>query len=355
MAVRDFYNILGVDRKASPDDIKRAYRNLARQWHPDHNRSADAEARFKDITEAYKTLSDPELRARYDRLGPALYTADGRPPRPEEFQEAMGAMFSGLFKRRGKAKGEDLRYTISLSLEEVGTGIEKEISVPRQIRCNTCKGDGADPDGGRQTCKVCGGSGRATGPRLFRSECYHCDGAGFTITKACKTCEGEGRVHVDDKLKVKVPPGVGTGQKLKLGGKGNAPRGKGTAGDLFVIVNVADHEVFRRRGDDVLVDLPLTFVELTLGAEVTVPTLDGVTTIKIPAGSAPGKILRLAGRGLPNVGRKSRGDLHLQLVLEVPEGLDASQRDALLEWASNLPDSAHPRRAKFTATMESRR
>ena len=196
MPPRDYYNILGVPRNASTDDIKRAYRELARRWHPDHNKADDAEQRFKDITQAYKTLSDPAQRSRYDRMGP-LYTSDGRPPRPEEFQEAMGAMFSGLFKRRGKARGEDLRYTISLSLEQVAAGIEKKIVVPRQARCGTCSGDGAHPQGGRQTCKACGGSGRASGPRLFRTECYHCNGDGFSIVKPCDTCKGAGRNHIE--------------------------------------------------------------------------------------------------------------------------------------------------------------
>ena len=353
MATRDYYNILGVHRKANPDEIKRAYRALARIWHPDHNSEPEAETRFKDITEAYKTLSDPDKRKRYDRLGP-LYTSDGRPPRPEEFTEAVGAMFSGLFKRRGNARGEDLRYTVSLSLEQVAKGLEKQIVVPRQIRCGTCDGDGANPDGGRQTCKICGGSGKATGPRLFRSECYHCQGQGFTVSSPCPTCSGAGRNHIEDSLKVKVPPGVGTGQKLKLSGKGNAPRGKGSPGDLYVIVNVADHTLFRRRGDDVLVDLPLAFHELALGAEVAVPTLEGATRIKVPAGSSPGKILRLAGRGLPKLGRKTRGDLHLQIVLEVPEALDAPQREALRAWAQTLSESAHPRRARFGAELEER-
>lgn len=353
MATRDFYNILGVGRDATQDDIKRSYRNLARRWHPDHNRDPDAESRFKDITEAYRTLSDPDKRARYDRLGP-LYTEDGRPPRPEDLNEVVGSMFGSLFRRRGREPGEDLRYTVSLTLEEVGSGVEKEIVVPRLVRCRTCGGDGADPDGGRETCSVCGGSGRATGPRLFRSDCYHCDGRGFTTKKPCPRCDGEGRTTLDDSLKVKVPAGVATGQKLKLAGKGNAPRGSGPEGDLYVIVNVADHSLFRRRGDDLLVELPLTIDEITLGADVTVPTLEGTTTIRVPAGSPPGKILRLAGRGLPRVGRKTRGDLHLQIVLEVPEGLSPEQQDALADWASSLPSTAHPRRAAFRRALEDR-
>lgn len=353
MATRDFYNILGVGRDASQDDIKRAYRNLARRWHPDHNGDPEAEGRFKDITAAYRTLSDPEKRARYDRLGP-LYTEDGRPPRPEDLNEVVGSMFGGLFRRRGREPGEDLRYTVSLSLEEVAQGIEKEIVVPRLVRCRTCGGDGAEPDG-KETCTVCGGSGRATGPRLFRSECYHCDGKGFVVTKACGRCDGDGRTTLEDALKVKVPPGVATGQKLKLAGKGNAPRGSGAEGDLYVIVNVADHPLFRRRGDDLLVELPLTFQEVALGADVTVPTLDGTTAIRIPPGSPSGKILRLAGRGLPKVGRKSRGDLHLQIVLEVPEGLTEAQQAELARWAESLPPTAHPRRATFDRAVEARR
>lgn len=354
MATRDFYNILGVGRDATPDDIKRAYRSLARRWHPDHNRGPDAEARFKDITEAYRILSDPDERARYDRLGP-LYTADGRPPTPEDLNEVVGSVLGGLFRRRGREPGEDLRYTISLTLEEVAQGVEKEIVVPRRVRCRTCGGDGARPGDGRETCTVCRGTGKATGPRLFRTECYHCDGRGYTIAHACPTCDGAGLTTVDDALRVRVPAGVATGQKLKLAGKGNAPRGSGPEGDLYVIVNVADHALFRRRGEDLVVDLPLTFAELLLGADVEVPTLEGTTTIRVPAGSPPGKVLRLGGRGLPRVGRGDRGDLHLQVVLELPEGIDDTQRQALADWASALQPSAHPRRAVFDRAVEARR
>ena len=354
MATRDYYNILGVERTATQDEIKRAYRALARQWHPDHNRTDQAERRFKDITEAYKTLSNVEERRRYDRLGP-LYTQDGRPPRPDEVSEAVGAMFSGLFRQRRKARGEDLRYTISLTLEEVARGLEREITVPRQVQCSTCAGDGADPDGGHQSCKVCGGSGKATGPRLFRSSCYHCDGRGFTVSKACRTCEGNGRKPLNDTLKVKVPAGVATGQKLKLSGKGNAPPQPGVTGDLLVIINIADHPLFRRRGNDLMVDLPVSFPTLALGGTVEVPTLDGTTTIQIPAGSPPGKILRLAGRGLPAVSKAKRGDLHLQLRLELPTELTQAQRAELKRWSDTLQDTAHPDQSEFRKAMEERR
>ncbi|MFT4623777.1 MAG: molecular chaperone DnaJ [Myxococcota bacterium] len=354
MATRDFYNVLGISRDASSEDVKRAYRALARRWHPDRNPDdAGADRRFRDITEAFRTLSDPERRARYDRLGP-LYTEDGRPPRPEEVGEVLGGVWRNLFKRRGRERGEDLRYTISLELEDVAAGGEREIVVPRRVRCRTCTGDGADPDGGKKTCPVCKGSGKPSGARLFRTECYHCDGRGYNIERRCPTCDAEGRITLDDPIRVKIPGGVATGQKLKLAGKGNAPRGAGPPGDLFVIVNVAEHPLFLRRGEDVVVELPLSFDELALGADVPVPTLEGRTTIRVPAGSVPGKVLRLAGRGLPRVGRSLRGDLHLQLQLEVPTDLDAAARQSLTEWASQLAPTQHPRRLAFDEAVRTR-
>ena len=354
MATRDYYNILGIERNASAEDIKRAYRTLARRWHPDRNpEDADAGTRFKDITEAYRTLSDPEKRSRYDRLGP-LYTEDGRPPRPEDINEVVGTVWNNIFRRRRGDRGEDLRYTASLTLEQVASGTDKEVVVPRFVRCNTCGGDGADPDEGKQTCEVCNGTGKATGPRIFATSCYHCRGLGHTVVTRCPDCGGDGRRGIEDTIRVKVKPGVATGQKLKVSGKGNAARGDGETGDLFVIVSVADHPLFRRRGDDILVELPLTFSEFVLGADVTVPTLEGTTVIRIPAGSEPGKVLRLGQRGLPKLGQDTRGDLHIQLTLEVPSGLDDERIEALRGWAEALPPSMHPRRAQFDTLVEDR-
>jgi molecular chaperone DnaJ len=354
LSQRDFYNVLGVPRNASHDDIKKAYRGLAMRWHPDRNPGNEAvEQRFKDISEAYRTLSDPERRARYDRLGP-LYTEDGRPPRPEEVQEAVGTLFGNLFRRRPGGRGEDLRYTISVTLEEVAFGAEKSITVPRRVRCRTCGGDGAAPNGGRATCTVCQGSGRATGPRLFRSECYHCEGQGFTIKTPCPTCSGEGRHPIEEALRVRVPPGVATGQKLKLQGKGDAPRGAGVDGDLYVVVHVVDHPLFRRRGDDLLADLPLTFAEVVLGAEVRVPTLDGTTTIRIPPGTPAGKVFRLSGRGLPTVGKGGRGDLHLNVEIEIPENPGPEVRHTLERLAAVWGPEKHSRRAAFDKAVRER-
>lgn len=355
VATPDYYNMLGISRKATADDVKKAYRRLALRWHPDRNPGdRAAEQHFKDITVAYACLSDVEERARYDKLGP-LYRADGRPPRPEELNEVLSTLWGNLWGRRKNAHGDDLRYTISLPLEEVGTGGVRTIQIPRQVRCTGCGGDGAQPGEGRITCDVCEGTGRARGVRLFRSDCYHCEGRGYRIVRQCETCSGAGVRSIEDAVRVKVPAGVATGQKLKLAGKGNEPGEPGPAGDLYVLCNVEEHALFRRRGEDLLVELPLTFPELALGADVTVPTLEGTTTIRIPPSTEPGRVFRLAGRGLPAVGRHGRGDLHLQAVLTVPDALSPTQRDALAAWRDSLSDATHPHRQSFDRQVQERR
>lgn len=352
-ASRDYYNVLGVSAKADGDEIKRAYRALALRWHPDRNAgNAEAEARFKDVNEAYRVLSDPEQRARYDRLGP-LFTADGRPPRPDEVSEVMSRMWSNLWGRKPRARGEDLRFTVAVSLEEVGSGTHREIVLPRQVRCATCDGVGA-PTSGRQTCPICKGTGRSTGGRLLRTSCYHCDGRGYVVTAPCDTCHGDGRTAREDTLKVKIPPGVTTGQKLKVPSKGNETADGGPAGDLYVLVSVPEHTLFRRRGDDLVVDVPITVAEATLGAEIAVPTLDGRTVIRVPPGTPPGRVFRLAGRGLPVMGRSGRGDLHLEVQIEIPVQLSDDDRRGLERWAASLPDSRHPERARFARAVQER-
>ena len=227
--------------------------------------------------------------------------------------------------------------------------------MPRFVRCTRCEGDGADPEEGKQICEVCEGSGKATGTRLFTSQCYHCSGSGFLVKTRCTECGGDGREGVRETIRVKVKAGVSTGQKLKVAGKGNAPRARGgDPGDLYVIVSVADHPLFRRRGDDLLVELPLSFAELVLGADVAVPTLEGTTVVRIPKASEPGKILRLAGRGLPKLAGGDPGDLHIQLTLEVPSGLRDQHEASLRGWADSLPTNAHPRRAQFDKLVQDR-
>jgi molecular chaperone DnaJ len=352
---RDYYNILGVKRTATPDEIKKAFRALALQYHPDRNPDdIEAERRFREVVTAYETLSDPEERRRYDRLGP-FYTSSGKPPSPEEMSEILGETLGGIFRKRRKGEaGEDLRHTVTVSLEEVASGVERVVEVPRKVICTRCKGERADPDEGRRTCEACDGSGRSQSRRLFSQECARCDGRGFVIVKKCTKCGGSGRHGVEDRLKVKVPRGVATGQKLKLKGRGNAPRGDATYGDLYVIINVAEHPLFRRRGADLICEVPVTFAEAVLGAEISVPTLDAVTTIRVPPATPSGKLLRLTGRGLPRADRRGQGDLHLKIVVEIPTEITPTQRSALEALAETLDPDAHERRRAFNAAVQER-
>jgi len=353
VARNDFYNILGVERTATPTEIKKAYRALAMRWHPDRNADDPiAEARFKDISEAYRILSDDEKRARYDRLGP-LFQEDGRPPTPDDLQEAMGRMWSNLWGRDGKNRGTDAKFTLTVTLEEVATGVTREMTIHRKVRCRDCDGVGAQP-ADRVTCSACSGTGRSRGARLLRSKCFHCDGRGFEIKSACPTCHGEGVHPRAETLAVKVPKGVASGQKLKLKGKGDQDRDSGLAGDVFVVIDVAEHKLFQRRGADLVLDVPLTLAEAAAGADVAIPTLTGRTTVRVPPGTQPGKLLRLAGRGLPDLGSNRTGDLHLHLLVEIPVGLTREESSALQSWASSLPAERHPAREALNRAAESR-
>jgi molecular chaperone DnaJ len=347
---RDYYNVLGIGRTADADELKRAYRALALRWHPDRNPGdAVAEQRFKDINEAYRVLGDPELRARYDRLGP-LFTEDGRPPRPDEVSDVVSRVWDNLWGRRRKARGEDLRVTLSVTLEEVSEGALRDVAVLRRVRCATCNGVGA-PASQRTTCKACSGSGRSTGNRLLRTSCFHCQGRGFVIDSPCRDCHGEGRIVREDTLRVKVPAGVATGQKLKLAAKGNESA-DGAPGDLLVLIDVAEHALFRRRGDDLVAQVPVLFSDAVLGAEIKVPLLVGHTAIRIPPATPHGKVFRLAGRGLPT--GSGRGDLHLEIQVEVPIGLSEAERARLAALFASLPVDRHPQRAVFHQAVQER-
>lgn len=353
MARRDFYNILGVPRTATPDELKRAFRALALKYHPDRNPDdVDAPRRFREIVEAYEALSDPEERARYDRLG-TLYRRDGAPPTAEDLSELLSETFGGLFGRREQAvRGEDLRYTLSLELAEVAQGVERELVVPRQVGCRRCSGTGAHPDGGSRKCEACEGSGRSPTRRLLRQSCARCDGKGIIITKVCDVCSGSCRHGTEEHLRVKVPPGVAAGQKLKLRGKGNEGRGGGDPGDLYVLIQIAEHPLFRRRGADVVCEVPIRFADAALGTDLRVPTLEGPTTIRVPPATPNGKLLRLSGRGLPNPDGKGRGDLHYRLSIEVPTRLGPEERELLERLRQAPDDDSHPQRRAFRRAVE---
>lgn len=360
MARRDYYAVLGVSRSASSEEIKRAFRTHALKYHPDRNPGdAEAERRFREVAEAWEVLGDAEQRLRYDRLGP-LFTPSGRPPNPDEINEILKDALNGLFRRRkpGSA-GEDLKYTLTITLEDAATGAERTLDVPRTVRCRKCDGTGDHPEG-RTPCAPCGGTGKSATRRLLRSECATCDGRGYLPAKKCDKCGGEGRHPLEDKLKVRIPPGVATGQKLKLKGKGNEPPAfpgttPGPAGDLYVVVNVDDHAIFRRRGADLLCEVPVTFPEVALGADLPVPTLNGTTTIRIPSGTPSGKTFRLPGRGLPAVDGGAKGDLHVRVVVEVPATLSAEQRAAVTALGERLGADAHPARRAWDDALRSRR
>lgn len=360
MARRDYYAVLGVAKNASSEDIKRAFRGLAMKFHPDRNPGdVDAERRFRECAEAWEVLGDSEQRSRYDRLGP-LYTHTGRPPSPDELNDILRDTLNGLFRRRRPGgAGEDLKYTLTITLEEAATGVERTLDIPRTVRCKKCDGTGDHPED-RVPCATCSGSGKSPTRRLLRTDCATCDGRGYVPARKCDRCSGEGRHPLDDKLRVKVPPGVATGQKLKLRQKGHEPAAfagtiPGPAGDLYVMVNVDDHALFRRRGADLLCEIPVTFPEVALGADIAVPTLAGSTTIRIPSGTPSGKTFRLPGRGLPAIDGGVKGDLHVRVVVEVPATLTSDQRAAVTALGERLGQDAHPARRAWEQTIRSRR
>jgi molecular chaperone DnaJ len=343
---RDYYEVLGVRRDASPSDLKRSFRALALRYHPDRNPDdLDAERRFKEVVEAYETLSDPASRKRYDRLGP-LYRRDGRPPSPEEVSAMLGRALGGLFRKREHSRGRDLEARIEVSLEEVSKGAQRSISVARQLRCTSCEGTGAAPDG-RRECSDCGGSGKSSSRRWLRAECPRCDGRGWISTARCSRCDGMGHHGSEAQFEVKIPAGCGNGQKLRLPGRGDEPPGDGPVGDLLVVIKVRDHAVFRRRGTDLFCDLPVTYPEAALGADVEVPLLEGETTIRLEPGTPSGKQLRLAGRGVPPIGGGRRGDLHLRVLVEVPMDLSPEQHALLERLAKSFDHGQHPQRAEL--------
>lgn len=352
MARHDFYNVLGLKRTASSNDIKKAYRGLALELHPDR-RPDDPRAaeRFQQVKSAYETLSNPDQRMRYDRLGP-FYTEDGRPPSPEELGEVLSDVLKGLFRRnREDEPGEDLKFTLRIPLQEVATGSTRLIQVPRQIRCKPCQGSGA-LEAGRAPCPSCEGTGRSTTQRILRQSCARCSGRGFIVVEACTLCAGLGRHGTETRIKVKVPPGVATGTQLRISGKGNEGHGRGPAGKLTVLIQVDEHPFFkRRRGDDLVCDLPISIAEAALGAEREVPLLSGSTRIRIQPGTQDGELLRLAKKGLPKRGSKQRGDLFYKVCVEIPIELHADQKKALKQFEADLSPQSLPGRNAFETLL----
>src|SRR5258707_1348045 len=345
-AKRDYYEVLGVQRNASEDEIKKAFRRLARQYHPDVNKEKGAEARFKEINEAYEVLGDAAKRQTYDRLGHAGLAGAGAGAGPFDgfgfgindiFEQFFGAA-AGAARRSGVQRGADLRYDLTISFEEAVRGCQKEIEIPRWETCPTCHGNGAQPGTSTTRCTACQGTGeiRRVQQSIFGQfvnvmVCERCRGEGRVITTPCERCRGQGRVRNVRRVTVNIPAGVDDGINVRVTGEGEVPPRGGTPGNLFVALTVKPHEYFKRQGTYVIFDLPVTFAASALGAEMEVPTLYGKEAVKIPAGTQSGRSFRLKGKGVPIVHSTNRGDEHVIVKVVTPQTLTPRQRELLKE------------------------
>jgi molecular chaperone DnaJ len=343
---RDYYEVLGVGRDVSEQELKQAYRRLAIKYHPDKNPGdKESEEQFKEIAEAYQVLSTPDLRARYDRFGHAGVSASAGAgagqgfPGFEDIFDMFG--FGDIFgqrggRRGGPRRGSDLRYDIEITLEEAATGLKTKIRVPRLESCETCKGTGAAEGSEPTKCTTCAGAGQVRYQQGFFSvsrTCSTCRGSGKVIRNACRDCRGEGRIERDKMLEIKMPAGVDTGSRLRIAGEGEAGEMGAQRGDLYVIVHVKEHEFFERREANLYCSLPISFTQAALGAEIVVPTLDGEETLRIPEATQTGTMFRLKGRGMPVLTGRGRGDLFVSATIVTPKSLSREQRHLLEEMA----------------------
>jgi molecular chaperone DnaJ len=362
---RDYYDVLGVARDATDQQIKSAYRKLALKHHPDRNPGDKAaEEKFKEAAEAYAVLADGQKRAAYDRYGHAAVTgaagAQGFDPTIfADFGDILGGLgdvfgFGDLFggrRRGGPQRGSDLRYDLEITFDEAAKGTETTIQVPRLETCGTCHGTGAASGTSPVTCPHCRGTGqvrRQQGFFTIAHTCGHCRGAGRIVQKPCLTCHGATQVQADRKLTVKIPAGIATGQRLRLHGEGEHGMGGGPPGDLYVVIGVQDHPFFRRDGNDLVFEMPVSYPTLALGGEITVPTLDGTDKLKIPEGTAAGSTFRIRSKGMPDVSGRGRGDLYVNVQVDVPKKLNKDQKALLQQLAKALPTDQFEPRAQET-------
>jgi len=363
---RDYYEVLGISRTATDDEIKKAYRKLALRFHPDKNpENREAEERFKEVGEAYQVLCDPERRGLYDRFGHAAFAQGGLGGFDvgAGFEDIIGDLFGDFFGtgrgRGGRARarrGQDLRYTLEISFEEAAFGCEKTIAIPRLAPCETCRGHGAKPGTAPRTCPQCRGSGQVRFQQGFFSiakTCGHCNGQGTIIPDPCEACRGSGVERRTYQLSIKIPAGVDSGSRLKLRGEGEGGPNGGTPGDLYVLLHVHDHPLFVREGHDVVCEVPLSFAQAALGAEIDVPTLGGPAKVKVPAGTQSGHVFRLKGRGVAELNGYGRGDQIVRIIVETPRKLSARQRALLEEFARLAGEEVHPLAKSFLEKVKS--
>lgn len=351
MAKRDYYEVLGVARNADEPEIKKAYRRLAMKYHPDRNPGDSvAEEKFKEVKEAYEVLTDTQKRSLYDQHGhdgvEAMRQGGGAGGfGGADFGDIFGEVFGDIFgggRRGGRNqvfRGADLRYELELELPQAVFGHTTEIEIPRLMECETCHGSGAAKGSAPVTCDTCGGSGQMRIQQGFfqlQQPCSRCRGTGRIISNPCDTCLGQGRVRRTRTLSVKVPAGVSTGDRIRLGGEGEAGRNGGPAGDLYVEINVRPHPIFEREGDDLSCEVPLSFATAVLGGAVNVPTLEGEVSLKIPAETQSGRVFRLRGKGVKPVRGGTQGDLYCRVMVETPVNLSSEQRELLRQFDESL-------------------
>jgi len=371
MPTQDYYELLEVQKGASKEELKKAYRKLALKYHPDKNPgNKEAEEKFKEISQAYEVLSDPEKRAQYDQLGHDNFTRMGRGGGPgvayghyefhdtfDLFREVFGGggggggggMFEEFFGggRRdpnSPRDGSDLRFDMEIEFEEAVYGADKKIKIPRLESCEKCGATGCEPGTSKSTCHRCGGAGQIALTQGFfsiRQTCPTCSGAGQTIKNPCQSCKGEGRLRIEKTLKIHIPPGVDTGSRLRISGEGEGGLRGGQPGDLYVVVHVRSHDIFQRDGLDILCELPIDFPTAALGGIVEVPTITGKAQLKIPDGTQNGTVLRLRGKGMPSLRGGGRGDQLVRIFIEVPKNLSKEQAEVLRKYAGTPGSSSN--------------
>jgi molecular chaperone DnaJ len=366
---RDYYEVLGVAKGAGPDDIKKAYRKLARQYHPDVNKASDAESKFKELSEAYEVLSDDNKRAAYDRFGHAAVDGSGAGGAGgfsgdftgfgglgdifEEFFGFGGQRGGASASRRTPRRGADLRFDMTITFDEAAFRLEREIDVARYETCPRCSGKGAEPGTTPNRCGTCNGTGEVRrvqqsilGSFVNVTTCPTCRGEGETISMPCSQCRGNKKIRVTRRLNVKVPPGVDTGTQIRLASEGELGEFGGPPGNLYVVLNVTPHKFFRRREDDVVMEVQVNVAQAALGDEIVVPTLDGDEKISIPAGTQTGRVISIKGKGIPHLRRQGRGDQLVVVQVAVPTNLTADQRKLFGELAKTLGKEVIPQSEK---------
>lgn len=354
MSKRDYYETLAVEKNAGEDELKKAYRRLAVQFHPDRNPGDKAaEERFKEINEAYQILSDPQKRAAYDRLGHAAFGQGGFGGAGFEqgfgsFSDIFDNIFGDIFGNQrggGAGQGVDLRYNLELTFEEAAFGLEKELEFERDSICDTCHGSGAKPGTQPKACKSCRGTGQVRFNQGFftmQRSCPQCQGRGAVVEEKCKDCRGAGKTRRPAKVPVKIPAGIDSEQRLRLRGEGEIAEPGGVAGDLYVVIRVKEHPLFQRQNEHILLELPITFVQAALGAEVEVPTLGGTTKVKLSHGTQNGETIRLKGKGIKRLNGTGSGDQLVRVVIETPTSLTSRQKEILREFEKEGSRESQP-------------